>query len=310
MRDKLVTPESIRYHGLDFRWGALSQDVRWDNSTAGFRLDGLQVPRDLLDPVLIQRARELGVKVRENCAARSLLTQGSRICGVATSQGNFLADFVVDAAGARHWLARKLRLPVRFYSPELYGYYGWVEGSCAGRDERPQVATDETGWIFTSRIADGLYQFSRMSFVPLELGADWVPEQFAGMRSVQPTLHTPRQSGRLRGADLTWRRVTQCTGPGYLICGDALARTDPIGQQGVFKSILCGFQLALALNSLYHNGVSEENALKSYSDWAQSSYDQDLLAVRQSYSQHPFAPAWLKDEATIQQRFLEPEKAA
>ena len=152
-----------------------------------------------------------------------------------------------------------------------------------------------------------------MSFAPLELGSGWLPEEFRAckMRSVQPVSGgKPRPDGRLRGADLTWRRVFQAAGPGFFLCGDAVARTDPIGQQGVFKSIVSGFQCALALNGIYHLGVPEEEARNAYSDWIEKSYLRDLTSARSSYQQHPHAPEWLRDSASIQVRFLESELAA
>lgn len=305
--DKLTGPERIRYTGLNFQWGERKRD--WESDAdLGFRQDGIQVPRDLLDRTLLERAREVGVQVLQPCVARGLVAHQGRICGVQSSKGDFLADFVVDASGHRHWLAKKLRLAMQFFSPELYGYFGWAEGSCPERDEFPLIISTEDGWQFTSRVDQNLYQFSKMSFQQLDLPSDWLPDDFkkCGMRPVLPLADAtePRPAGKLRGADVTWRRVFQPAGPGFFICGDAIARNDPVAQQGVAKCIQSSFRCALALNAIYHNGVPEEEARGAYIDWSTSVYVRDLTWTRDHYREHPRAPEWLRDMTTIQGRFV------
>jgi len=215
VHERLITPERIRYQGLDYRWG--TQERNWD-AQAEFRQEGIQIPRDVLDKTLLERAREVGVEVMQPCTAKALMTKNGRICGLLTSQGEVSADFVIDAGGSRHWLARKLRMAMQFFSPEMFGYYGWAEGRCPERERCPLIVSDEQGWLFTSRVDEDLYQFSRMSFSPLELGSDWLPPEFKAckMRAVQPVSGgKARPDGRLRGADLTWRRVFQAAGPGF-----------------------------------------------------------------------------------------------
>ena len=312
-----VLPHRLRYDGLEFRWGKLRQAVSCqlgeESSREGFRLSGFQMPRCLLDRALLERASELGVQVFAPVVARSLCTQKGRICGVATNQGDIYGDFVVDAAGGRHWLARKLGMALQFFSPPMYGYYGWAEGLCKERLERPLVMSNQQGWVFTSRIDGDLYQFTRMSFSPLDLPGDWLPIDFrdAKMRAVMPTLggDGPRLEGRLRGADLTWRRVYQAAGQGFFICGDAAVRTDPVGQQGVFKSLVAGFQCALALQRIFHGGVPEEEARNAYSDWVRETYIRDLATVKETYRRHPYAPEWLQGDSAVRTGHLEPEAA-
>ncbi|TNE40525.1 MAG: FAD-binding oxidoreductase [Sphingomonadales bacterium] len=91
--------------GVGTRWiGALHQPT------------GASVEPKLAAPAVAEAAREKGVRLLQNCAVRSILREGGRVCGVETERGTIRADFVVVAGGL--WspmLAKQLGI----YVPQL-----------------------------------------------------------------------------------------------------------------------------------------------------------------------------------------------
>ncbi len=75
--------------------------------------DGIANPM-LVCPAIARGAARLGADVRVNIAVTGLLTQGSRVCGVTTNQGELEGDVVVNTAGP--W-AMKFNEMVGYYTP-------------------------------------------------------------------------------------------------------------------------------------------------------------------------------------------------
>ena len=114
---------------------------------------GFQAWRAHFDALLLQRAHAAGVAVYQSCRAVDLLRgEAGRVTGVVTSpkragtegavNTKLRARFVVDAAGGRHWLARRLTSSIERHSPRLIARYGYVDGVCPERDEAPALVAD------------------------------------------------------------------------------------------------------------------------------------------------------------------------
>src|SRR4051812_29231321 len=178
---------------------------------------GFQAPRETLDQILLDAVNDSGAVVRQPCRAQHPLLDHGRVIGVATTDGPIIARWVIDGGGGGHWLARRLDIPLRFASPRLIARYGYVKGSSVERDDAPEIAADDTGWSWSARIAPGFYHWTRLSLAEDDPLRDRPPEAFARL--------TP--ATRTRGADVTWRIVSQPAGPGYVCVGDAAAVLDP-----------------------------------------------------------------------------------
>ena len=279
--------QAVRYDSNRMRWEGDGTSISFGRNDEGIRQRGIQIPRLHLDRVLWERAVELGVQFLSPCAVRGVFSRDERVAGIVTDKGSFGCDYVVDAAGGRHWLARKLNLPMVYHSPPLFGHFGWAEGDCAARRDEPLIAADPNGWTWTSRVGPHLYQYTRLSFTREQLSSDWLPQEYreAGLRPM----------GHPRGADLTWRRVARPAGAGYFLAGDALARTDPIVQQGVFKAIACAFKVALTLDRILNDATPEVEAQSDFHTWVQHYILHDLEVLRHYYRRHPHAPASIQD---------------
>jgi flavin-dependent dehydrogenase len=208
------------------------------------------------------------------------------VIGVATTDGPIFARWVIDAGGGGHWLARRLDIPLQFASPRLIARYGYVTGSCAERDEAPEITADDTGWSWSACIAPGLYHWTRLSLTEHDPLRDRPPSSFARLTPVS----------RTRGADVTWRIVSQPAGPGYVCVGDAAAVLDPASSHGVLKGLMSGMMAVHVIAQVESGTASIAAATEAYSTWLRDWFQADTRALRRMYQELPHPPSWLGED--------------
>ncbi|HLL77544.1 MAG TPA: FAD-dependent oxidoreductase [Pyrinomonadaceae bacterium] len=259
--------------------------VRWDSEPRfepfGADADGpwmgFQAWRATFDALLLDRARDAGVIVRQPCRADSPALDGARVTGVRASCGELPARFVIDAAGSGHWLARKLSLGIRRRSPRLLVRFGYVRGECSARDEAPALVADEAGWTWTARVRPRLYGWARLSWRDARQSDAGPPEELRGL--------IPH--GPVRAADVTWRMVSEPAGPGYFLAGDAAALLDPASSHGVLKGIMSGMMAAHLCAAVIVDGASEQQASREYRRWLADWFEADAARLRELYARLP-----------------------
>jgi flavin-dependent dehydrogenase len=202
-----------------------------------------------------------------------------------TSDGPLFARWVIDASGGANWLARRLGIPLQFASPRLIARYGYVTGSCAERDGAPEIAADQTGWSWSARIAPGLYHWTRLSLSEHDPLRDRPPQAFARLTPV----------GHTRGANVTWRIVSQPAGPGYLCVGDAAAVLDPASSHGVLKGLMSGMMAGHVISQVTSGTASIAAATEAYSSWLREWFQADARELRRMYRELPDPPAWVRE---------------
>jgi flavin-dependent dehydrogenase len=271
----------LRFAGSQLTWGQRGGFFAYGQDERGTR-QGFQVPRRELDLLLRDEAVRRGVHLLQPCAALGLFASRGRLAGAVTSQGPFRADFVIDAGGPRHWLARKMRLPLLRHSPTLHVRYGYAQGSCPERDEVPLITAEDRGWRWVSRILPGVYQWTRLSLDRQSLPPGWMPPELAGLRPACPH----------RGADMTWRQVEPLAGPGYFLVGDSAAVFDPSSLQGVVKGLMSAMKAAHAIHRILNEGADEEQARREYCHWFTEWFHSELQSLRQVYLHHPYGCHW------------------
>jgi flavin-dependent dehydrogenase len=207
------------------------------------------------------------------------------VIGVATTDGPIFARWVIDAGGGGHWLARRLDIPLRFASPRLIARYGYVKGSSVERDDAPEIAADDTGWSWSARIAPGFYHWTRLSLAEDDPLRDRPPEAFAGL--------TP--ATRTRGADVTWRIVSQPAGPGYVCVGDAAAVLDPASSHGVLKGLMSGMMAAHVIAQVESGTATHAAAIEAYSVGLREWFEADTRELRRMYRELPRPPHWVRE---------------
>lgn len=226
---------------------------------------GYQAIRSEFDALLLEHARSCGVDILQPHRALRVLRDGVRVSGALTTAGEVRSSFTVDASGSSAWLARKLSLPRRIVSQRLIAFYGYVHGDCPTRNADPCFTPLADGWEWIARVRPNVYHWARLVATAGTLARGRPPQQLAGLKPL----------GRAKGADVTWRLLDPCAGPGFFVAGDAAAVSDPSSSHGVLRALMSGMLAGhLVLKKCFRN--EPESALVSeYREFIHSSFEFD-----------------------------------
>ncbi len=269
--DRLAQAVGARHAGIWVEWGGPRRFEAFGADASG-PWSGLQVWRADFDALLLTRAREAGVQVRQPCAVTGAIVRDGSLRGLDTAAGPIAARMVVDASGATRWLGRALGVASPARSPRLIARYGYAEGSCPAYDDAPSLVGDASGWTWTALVRPSLYQWTRVSF-DSPPRSDWTPRQLAGLR--------PR--ARSRGADVTWRMAEQAAGRGWFMVGDAAATLDPTSSHGVLKAIMSGMMAGHLTAAVLGGKAPAEATAAAYREWLAGWFSADAARLTQFY---------------------------
>jgi flavin-dependent dehydrogenase len=282
LEDQVLAAGFLRHEGHFVRWDGPTRFVSFGRDESGPWL-GLQAWRPVFDHLLLLRARQLGVSIRQPCRVLRAFREANRITGVLTGEGFVRAAFVVDATGRRHWLAKQLGLAIKRHGPRSLAWYGYVEGDCPIRDDAPALVADARGWTWTARVRPGIYQWTRLSFDNQRPAASWLPQELEGLK----------RCSRTTGVDTSWRAVQAAAGPGYFLTGDAAAVLDPASSHGVLRALMTGMMTGHLLGQVVAHGLPEEQAAVAYREWLRDWFAHDVRRLKEQYAALPDPPQWV-----------------
>lgn len=273
----------LRHKGIEIRWGnhSMFRSFGKDKSDPWF---GFQACRDRLDNILLKKASNLGVYVLQSCKATDILTEHNRVIGIKASRKEFCADFVIDAGGGQHWIAKKLDLHIEKYTPPLFVQYGYAKGEGSVDNQIPSIVAKPEGWLWTAKVGKDLYQWTRLTFRKEFVPYDWLPESFRNLQRTKP----------IGSEDVTWRRVMNPSGAGYFIVGDAAFVLDPCSSHGVLKAMMSGIMVADLITKISRAEYSNNLVSKYYNDWLLSWFLHDVTKLKEFYRDHPYPPQWVR----------------
>ena len=285
---QVSTAGFLRHQGHWVEWNHEPRFSKFGKDEEG-PWQGFQAWRTTFDEILLDRAGELGARIlRPSRAIRPILSK-DRVVGVETSDCMLESEFLIDAAGGYHWLAKKIGLAIEEHSAPLIAWYGYAKGSCPARDGAPAIVAEEDGWIWTAKVRPNLYQWTKLSFERNQLERDYVPSEF---RSLVPI-------AQVRGANVTWRMVPRCAGNGYFIVGDASFVLDPLSSHGVLKALMSGMMVAHIIAKIVQREKGEASLAHAYRQWMSDWYLHDQLKLREYYMNHPRRPGWMMTDRTL-----------
>lgn len=214
-----------------------------------------QVRRSQLDEILFRHAAACGALTQEGCQAQQVAfdADGATVHAVREdgSARRWRARYVVDASGRDTLLARqfgtKQRDP-RHNSAAIYGHFTGAH-RLAGRLEGDiSVFWFEHGWFWFIPLADGSTSVGATCW-PYYLKARQKPlrEFFFDTLAMSPELQARLEGARLLGDQVHATgnfcyAASACTGPRWMMLGDAYGFIDPVFSAGVYLAMAGAFR--------------------------------------------------------------------
>jgi len=238
-----------------------------------------QVERGQFDAMLVDRAKEFGVEVRDGRKVVDLLSDDSgRVVGVVSEgtdgeRETHRAALVVDASGRDCLVASRRRWRNR--DPQLKKIAIWTYYEGAMRDPGLDAGSTtvayvpDKGWFWyipmrDNRVSVGIVAerdyLYRDGNDPKEIFEREVGEN----RWIEEHLAPGRQTGEFWVTGEYSYRSNYCAAEGVLLVGDAFAFLDPVFSSGVFLALKSGELAADAIDEAFRSGDLSSSAFEGY----------------------------------------------
>jgi len=205
----------------------------------------LGLSRHRLDHLLLERAKDAGVDVREGARVRKVLREGGRIAGVeATIDGaheTIRASIVIGADGRNSVVVRELGLSVPIRWPRKTGlvahYRGVADLGCSG-----EIHVGRRAYAGVAPLEDGLTNVAIVVDArAVETRSGSIDALFENvirdLPEVARKLAKAERVGGIRGVGSMAHRVRRTTGDGFLLVGDAASFLDPFTGEGIYEAL-------------------------------------------------------------------------
>jgi flavin-dependent dehydrogenase len=264
----LGVTERIARAGFPEKWGArlLTHDgqsgrgVNFADVREVMRPQTYQVPRAELDRILMERARELGVDVREGyrVMACEFAADAATLDFAGEQAGRVRVRAIVDATGRQGLIAKKYGL--RTDEPLLaniavFSHYKNVPRLAAGcPNDIRIVARDDSGWFWLIPISDELMSVGVV--LPRDLYLQ-LPDGSPEERLAHAIADTPAVAELMREARREWPvrvekdfsySASSYAGHRWILAGDAGSFLDPVFSTGVSIAMESGIEAAAELD--------------------------------------------------------------
>jgi len=236
-------------------------------------VDGLYAPRrTVLDPILVDAARDGGAEVRFGVSFRDVVRDDAgRVVGAlvrdAGGERVIRCRWLVGADGLRSRVARAVEAPVvhraRHSSTTAYAFVGGFDDSAYHNAFRPGVAAgliptndgQANVWAGVSSAAPGSHDPRDVAGFfeqTLRQASPWLAGEVFDGRPVEGLRLFAGHRGETRRSH----------GPGWALVGDAASMEDPIGAHGMTKALIGAELLAQAIRATAR-GADERSAFTS-----------------------------------------------
>jgi flavin-dependent dehydrogenase len=246
------------------RWAA----VRTERVPASNRGNGLLVERGKFDLVLLQAARDSGVRIFQPGEIRSTNGKGFKweLGVIARGEPRAIdAAFLVDASGRGGFLPGKQTR----VSPPTVALCGYLRGAACPQETLVEALPD--GWCWGAPIPGGL--FSAMVFSdPAALR----PFRGAGLEAIWrsqlakaelfATIAQVPHVGCVVARNATAYCSIDAIGPSFVRVGEASFSLDPLSSTGVEKAMRSGLTAAIALHTMMVRPERRELSVRFYRD--------------------------------------------
>lgn len=239
-----------------------------------------QVVREEFDSMLLENAKEHGVKVSYGLRAMDVLMDGTKAIGVHVrdSEGreqDIFCDVVVDATGQSSLIMNKLGLKVankHLRKASVWTYYKGASRE-AGLDEGATLVCatkDKKGWFWYIPQHNDMLSVGVVSSMDELFGPDCGTHEEVFQRELSrcPAVLKRVSIGERVGPYYATKDFSyhskQISGPGWVLVGDAFGFLDPIYSSGVFLALKSGEMAADAIIEGFARGDLGQQTLGSW----------------------------------------------
>jgi flavin-dependent dehydrogenase len=255
--------------------GKLSEPFYFSDYDPHERSQTWQVRRSEFDQLMLDNARENGVKVFEGARVLDVLFDGERAVGVKVKIGdrpekNVYSRVVVDAAGQSGMIIDRLNL--REWDPVLkkaaiWTYYKGAQRD-SGRDAGATIVMQtkgKKGWFWYIPLHDDIvsvgvvagfdYLFQERDTKDIE---KIFHEEVECCPGVQPRIANATRCDVYRAQKEYSYKAKKSAGDGWVLVGDAFGFLDPLYSSGVLLALVSADMASTAIgNALAVNDPSE-----------------------------------------------------
>ena len=251
----------------------------------GFRDRGLAVRRRVLDAILVDRARQAGVRVLEGVRVIDVRRAGGgrgaavgvRVLDAGGVERELDAALVVGADGLRSIVARRLGVARRFPWPRRLAFVCHVRG-LGGLGDYGEMHVERDGYVGLADVGHGVTNVAMVAPAGVArraLAAHGSPTAYLDAWLRRAPQLAPRFAGaervspvRVTGPFATHSR--RAWAPGAALVGDAADFFDPFTGEGIYSGLRGGELLApYAEEAARHLGAGD----RGRADRALSAYD-------------------------------------
>jgi geranylgeranyl reductase family protein len=259
---KIVAPDGT---ALD---GAYPTSGPW----RGYRDHALAIPREVLDRILVERAKSLPMDVRERHRVTGLVRGSGHVAGVKAQDEDgqeiqIRSRLVVGADGRSSIVAASLGL-VRPHPLRRMALIQHVAG-LEGLGDRGEIYIDPPDYAILNPVAPDLVNLGLV--VPLAHAAPWSGRlesffraRLKQLRHLAPRLAGMAPAGRLMAMGPLAYRVGEPRVGGVLLAGDAAGFYDPFTGEGLFTALRSAELLAETAHAALARGDLSARVLASY----------------------------------------------
>ncbi|HKS05618.1 MAG TPA: FAD-dependent oxidoreductase [Gemmatimonadaceae bacterium] len=209
----------------------------------GLHTRGIALRRELLDPLLLNAARDARANIREGNRVVDLIRDArGRVSGVELFNGAQLRSrLVVGADGLRSVVARRLGVGVHARWPRRVAFVTHYAG-VAGMGPHGEMHVERDGYVGLAPVDSGLVNVAAVvpteyaraaASAPAEFVANWIRRRpHLAARFSSATQRTP-----VRGTGPFGWRTRRAWAPGAALVGDAADFFDPFTGEGIFAAL-------------------------------------------------------------------------
>jgi len=240
-------------HKYGATWHAPKNRGKFSIEFAEFPQDGIDqdytyhVDRSKFDLLMLKHAQDLGSKVYQGLQVSRVLFEDGYACGVQVRLGDknvkLNSRMVVDASGRNTVLGRQLRLMVKDPLFNQYAIHAWFEGV----DRGPGSSRDhihiyflpiERGWVWQIPINETVTSMGvvveREAFRQANQDLEsFFREQLQTNDNLAEAMRSATRINEFKTEGDYSYSMSQFTGNGFVLIGDAARFVDPIFSSGV-----------------------------------------------------------------------------